>query len=110
MEQQEYKYLTSGDGCLRIAGFGFLALLFLYFWDNGFSLPGSKRSLEHQFSRLLDTEPTPDVKNIRYHADEMIDASYWLSCTCDEATVTRIISNLGLKRDEYGAAHSTSPG
>ncbi|MDE3185816.1 MAG: hypothetical protein KGM16_20580 [Bacteroidota bacterium] len=52
-----------------------------------------------RFSEFFMFYPSPDEKNIYCYADEMgIDHSYQFSFNCDTATISKIVSNLKLKR------------
>ena len=61
---------------------------------------------QDSFAHFFHFERTQDVKDLHYFSDKMgIDASYWLSFSCDDSTVNKIVASLNLKPDiQYSVA------
>jgi hypothetical protein len=55
------------------------------------------------FFDFFKFEPTPDVRDFNYYADEIgIDASYWISFGCDDSTIQKIHKSLELHEGKEG--------
>lgn len=67
-----------------------------------------------EFQYFFRFKPTPDVINLYSYSNEVgLDASYWLSFQCNEATVKKIQENLQLQEEPspsrglFGGLNST---
>jgi hypothetical protein len=62
---------------------------------------------KQRFQEFFGFYPTPDVKNIYAHSDELgIDASYYFAFECADSTVEKIKRSLSLSVDTTGMGFS----